>query len=95
MRVRIGHAPDLPRALRKELMVNPHDRRARFELADLLIAQRQPAEGLELLKANVEQGEEDAPTLHLMAVALLATGHPERAERLIDAAEEAVYQAAV
>src|SRR5690242_13374537 len=48
--------------LRRTLAVNPHDRRARLELADLLLARR-PAEAARLARANVEAGDEDAATL--------------------------------
>lgn len=75
--------------LEKTLSINPHDRRARFELADLRLSQRRYAQASDLLRANLEQGEDDPATLFMMALALIGTGHPERAERLLEAAEEA------
>lgn len=76
------------RRLERALLVNPHDRRARSELAELRLAQRRYGAAAELLRANLEAGDEDTATLHMMGVALYATGHADRAERLWDAAEE-------
>lgn len=76
------------RHLERTLMVNPHDRRARFELADLHLAQGRHAAAAELLRKNLEEGEEDPASLYMMGVALFGTGHPQRAESLLEAAEE-------
>src|SRR5574340_1598073 len=46
-------------ALEAALRVNPHDRRARFELAELLLEARRPARAVEVLRPNVEAGDED------------------------------------
>ncbi len=73
------------RLLRRTLAVNPHDRRARLELADLLLARR-PAEAAALARANVEAGDEDVYTLYVLGAGLARSGHDEAAERVLDAA---------
>src|SRR5512146_3241255 len=61
-------------ALRRTLHVNPHDRRARFELGDLLISFGRHREAVDVLKPNVEAGDDDVPTLYLVGTALLGAG---------------------
>ncbi len=76
------------RRLRHLLLQNPHDRRSRFELASLLIGRRRYAAALELLRANLEAGEQDAEHLFQTAVACAGCGHTEQSEKLFDQAEE-------
>jgi tetratricopeptide (TPR) repeat protein len=57
------------------LAINPHDRRSRFELAELLMQRRRYARAVEVLKPNVEFGEHDAETLLLMGRACSGAGH--------------------
>ncbi|HVE86153.1 MAG TPA: hypothetical protein VND93_25025, partial [Myxococcales bacterium] len=57
--------------LRRELVGNPHDRRARYELAELMVARRRYARAVNLLRPNLEAGDEDVPTVYLMGVACL------------------------
>jgi tetratricopeptide (TPR) repeat protein len=57
------------------LAVNPHDRRSRFELAELLVQRRRYARAIEVLKPNIELGEHDAETLLLMGRACSGAGH--------------------
>lgn len=73
--------------LRRVLAVNPHDRRARLELADLLLARR-PAEAAALARANVEAGDEDLPTLFLLGAGLARSGQGDQAEHVLGAARE-------
>jgi hypothetical protein len=73
--------------LRRGLGVNPHDRRARLELADLVLA-RHPAEAAALARANVEAGDEDVPTLYLLGAGLARSGQADAAERVLAAAKE-------
>jgi tetratricopeptide (TPR) repeat protein len=70
-------------ALRRALAVNPHDRRARFELADLLISFRRHHQAVEILRPNLEAGDDDVATLYLMGVALLGAGHAEQGELIL------------
>ena len=76
------------RSLERELADNPHNRLARFELADLYVAQRRHGAAVDVLRPNVEAGDEDPGTLFLLGVALSGSGHPERGEQLFQAALE-------
>jgi tetratricopeptide (TPR) repeat protein len=61
--------------LERELSLNPHDRRARFALAELLVERRRFARAVELIKANLEFGDHDANTLLLAGRACSGAGH--------------------
>jgi tetratricopeptide (TPR) repeat protein len=74
--------------LERTLMSNTHDRRARFELAELRVGQRRYASAVELLKPNLEEGDEDVDTLFLLGVAYLGTGEAAKGELLLDEAEK-------
>jgi len=69
--------------LERTLAANPSDRRARFELAGLLLGARQPARALEILRPNLEAGDEDVHTAFLYGVLLERTGKHAEAERLL------------
>src|SRR5512138_243214 len=60
--------------LRATLGVNPHDRRARFELAERLLEGGRPRQAAEVLRPNIEAGDEDAHTAFVMGAALGRTG---------------------
>ena len=75
--------------LRRELEHNPHDRRARFELADLYVGQRRHGAAVEVLKPAIEAGDHDAATLFLMGVACYGAGHAKQAEVFLAAAADA------
>ncbi len=74
--------------LRRTLDVNPHDRRARFELAERLLESGHPREAAEMLRPNVEAGDEDARTAWVMGAALGRTGAWEQAERALEVARQ-------
>lgn len=74
--------------LERMLMANPHDRRARFELADLRVGQRRYAAAVEVLKPNLAAGDEDVDTLFLLGVASLGAGQTAQGELLLDEAEK-------
>jgi tetratricopeptide (TPR) repeat protein len=74
--------------LRATLHVNPNDRRARFELAERLLETGRPARAAEVLRPNVEAGDEDARTAFVMGAALGRSGAPEQAERALAVARE-------
>ena len=74
--------------LRRELEHNPHDRRARYELAELLVGRRQHRAAVEQLRPNLEAGDDDPPTLYLMGLACLGAGHSEQGEKLFQHVEE-------
>jgi tetratricopeptide (TPR) repeat protein len=72
--------------LRRTIATNPHDRRARFELAELLLEVRRPRATVEVLRPNVEAGDEDVHTAFTMGAALARSGFPEQAEKVLAAA---------
>jgi tetratricopeptide (TPR) repeat protein len=74
--------------LRRTLHVNPHDRRARYELAELWVGWGRYAAAVEVLKPNLEAGDEDVSTLFLLGVAYLGAGDTARGELLLDEAEK-------
>jgi tetratricopeptide (TPR) repeat protein len=74
--------------LRATLGLNPHDRRARFELAERLLEGGRPRQAAEMLRPNVEAGDEDAHTAFVMGAALGRTGAHEQAERALALARE-------
>lgn len=74
--------------LRRDLSANPHDRRARLELAQLLLELRRPRQAAEALRPNVEAGDDDVHTAFAMGAALARSGEVERAERCLAVARE-------
>ncbi len=74
--------------LRRILAVNPHDRRARFELSERLLDTGRPRQAAEMLRPNVEAGDEDARTAFVMGAALGRTGAFEQAERALELARQ-------
>ncbi len=72
--------------LQRTLQANPHDRRARFELADLWVGWGRYAAAVEVLKPNLEAGDDDVATLKLLGVAYLGAGDAARGELLLDEA---------
>jgi tetratricopeptide (TPR) repeat protein len=69
--------------LRQTLDMNPHDRRARFALAELLLERGRPRDAIPLLRPNLEAGDRDVFTLAALGTALARTGAHEEAERLL------------
>ncbi|BDG10403.1 tetratricopeptide repeat protein [Anaeromyxobacter paludicola] len=74
--------------LRRALEANPHDRRARFELAELLLDQGRPRAAVEVLRPNVEAGDEDVYTAYTMGAAMARAGFFPQAEQVLGAARE-------
>lgn len=72
--------------LERALMNNTHDRRARFELAELRVGQGRYAAAVELLKPNLEAGDDDVETLFLLGVAYLGAREKAKGELLLDEA---------
>ncbi len=96
-RVTFGLLPDpfrhLARArrraeLRRTLAENPHDRRARFELAELLLEQGRSRAAVETLRPNVEAGDDDVYTAFTMGAAMARAGFFPQAEQVLGAAKE-------
>jgi predicted Zn-dependent protease len=73
-------------ALRRTLAANPHDRRARLELGNLLLDARRPGQAAEVLAPNVEAGDDDVHTSYAMGAALARTGAWDDAEPHLAAA---------
>jgi predicted Zn-dependent protease len=73
--------------LQRLLETNPHDRRARYELADLWVARGRYADAVAVLKPNLEAGDEDVATLYLLGVAYLGAGQAAQGELLLNEAE--------
>ena len=74
--------------LRTTLGVNPHDRRARFELAERLLESGRPRQAAAVLRPNIEAGDEDAHTAFVMGAALGRIGSHEQAERVLALARQ-------
>jgi hypothetical protein len=70
------------------LIANPHDRRSRLELADIRVEQRRYKAAVDILRPNLEAGDDDAGTLLLMGTALYGAGHYEQAEKVLGALVE-------
>jgi tetratricopeptide (TPR) repeat protein len=75
--------------LRALLDVNPHDRRARYELAELLLDGGRPAEAVAVLRPNVEAGDDDVHTAWLWGTALGRSGAFDDAEKALSVARAA------
>jgi tetratricopeptide (TPR) repeat protein len=75
--------------LRRTIAVNPHDRRARLELAGFLLDARRPAEAARMLRPNVEAGDDDVHTAFTLGAALARSGEAEAAERVLAVARAA------
>lgn len=61
---------------------NPHDRRARRELAEIYVQQRRFAKADEMIRYNLEAKEEDPSTLFVAGVAKAGLRQREEAEKL-------------
>jgi thioredoxin-like negative regulator of GroEL len=72
--------------LRRTIATNPHDRRARFELSELLLEARRARAAVEVLRPNVEAGDDDVHTAFTMGAALARSGFAEQAEKALAAA---------
>ncbi|MBU8899071.1 hypothetical protein KRR26_26005 [Corallococcus sp. M34] len=68
------------------ILTNPHDRRSRAELADIRVGQKRYAEAVDILKPNLDAGDDDVDTLFLLGVAYLGAGDARRGELLLDEA---------
>jgi uncharacterized protein HemY len=76
------------RRLETGLLQNPHDRRARLELAGLQLDAGQPGRAARTLMPNVEAGDDDAVTAFTLGAAFARSGEAERAERVLAKARE-------
>lgn len=74
--------------LERTLLANPHDRQARRELAELNLQRGRAQRAVELLKPNLEAGDDDVATVFTMGAACLAAGHEAQGVKLLDHVEE-------
>ena len=71
------------RRLETHLRVVPHDRKARFDLAELYLWRRQYAKAVDVLRPNLEAGDDNIETVFTMGVACLGAGHLAQGEKLL------------
>lgn len=71
------------------LLNNPNDRKARFDLAEIYLSQKRYAKAMQMLRPNLEHGDDDARTLFAFGIACLGAGHVAQGEKLLLAAQEA------
>lgn len=76
------------RKLEHDLLVNPHDGRARLELAGLCVERRAWQRAIEVLKPNLERGADDVQTVFTMGEACLGAGYAPQGEKLLAHAAE-------
>lgn len=75
--------------LERALVANPHDGRARLELAGLYVERKKYARAVELLTPNVEKGDHDPQTLFTLGVGCLGAGYVDQGEKLLASVDEA------
>ena len=95
-RFTLGVLPDPWRALQRWrrvqsleqlLKVNPHDRRARAELGEHYVARKKYQKAMEVLRPNLEAGDDEPATVFTMGVACLGAGHGPQGEKLLEHVE--------
>ena len=77
------------RRLRLVLLHNPHDRKARADLGDILISQRRYARAIEVVKPLADRDPHDLQALFMLGIACLATGRVEQGELFLRGVHEA------
>src|ERR1700730_605942 len=68
------------RRLRIVLLHNPHDRKARADLGQILISQRRHARAIEVVKPLADADPHDVNALYLLGIACLATSRVDQGE---------------
>jgi tetratricopeptide (TPR) repeat protein len=61
----------------------PHDRKARTDLGELYLQRKRYAQAVEVLRPNIEAGDDDLTTVFNMGVACLGAGHSTQGEKLL------------
>ena len=77
------------RRLRLVLLQNPHDRKARADLGEILLSQRRYARAIEVVKPLADEDPHDLRALHMLGVACLATGRVEQGELFLQEVHKA------
>jgi tetratricopeptide (TPR) repeat protein len=74
--------------LRRTLLVNPHDGRARLELAQLYVERGNGKAAVEVLRPTFDRGAEDIQSVFTMGAACMQAGYYEQGEKLLAHASE-------
>ncbi|MFZ5440228.1 MAG: tetratricopeptide repeat protein [Myxococcota bacterium] len=74
--------------LERTVAHNPHDGRARLELAQLYVERNRGKDAVEVLRPNFDRGADDIQSVFTMADACLQAGFVEQGEKLFAHAEE-------
>jgi uncharacterized protein HemY len=61
----------------------PHDRKARTDLGEIYLQRKRYAKAVEVLRPNLEAGDDDIATVYDMGVACLGAGHSTQGEKLL------------
>lgn len=75
--------------LQRILDLNPHDRKSRTDLGEILIGQRRHARAIEVLRPVVDADPDDTTALFLLGVACAASGKSEQGELFLRTVLEA------
>jgi len=76
-------------ALARQVDINPHDRKARTDLGEILLGQRRYAKAIEMLRPVLEADPSDKLALFLMGQACLGAGCGEQGELFLQTLREA------
>ncbi len=74
--------------LERTLLGNPHDGRARLELAQLYVERGQGKKAVDVLRPNFDKGDDDIQSVFTMGEACLLAGYVDQGEKLLEHAEE-------
>lgn len=74
--------------LQRTLLGNPHDGRARLELAQLYVERGKGQQAVEVLRPNFDKGDDDIQSVFTMGEACLLAGYVDQGEKLLNHAEE-------
>lgn len=74
--------------LERTLLGNPHDGRARLELAQLYVERGRGKQAVDVLRPNFDRGADDVQSVFTMGEACLQAGYVDQGEKLLDHAEE-------
>lgn len=70
------------------LLQNPHDGRARLELAQLYVERGKGKRAVDVLRPNFDKGADDIQSVFTMGEACLQAGYVDQGEKLLEHAEE-------
>ena len=77
------------RKLRLVLLHNPHDRKARADLGEILVSQRRYARAIEVVKPLAADDPHELNALFLLGIACLATGRVDQGELFLGEVHQA------